>query len=71
MSKMRYKNILYCIVMASYVQNRKVYHSLVTMLQDETKLCNSTTVLSWQNVPTNVITENCIYAQKMAVSKTR
>jgi hypothetical protein len=38
---MHFKNNFYPILVASCVQNRKIC-SHVTMLQDETKLCNST-----------------------------
>jgi hypothetical protein len=38
---MQFKNIFYLFFILSYVQNHKMY-TLVTMLQDETKLCDST-----------------------------
>jgi hypothetical protein len=51
MSKLRFKNIFCRIMMASYVQNRKVCPP-VTMLQDKTKLCDST-VIKYRKLPFN------------------
>jgi hypothetical protein len=47
---MQLENIFYPIPFGGYVKSCKMY-TFVTMLQDETKLCDSTVILLYYEIP--------------------